>query len=797
MYQVILSFGKGTLAEGFANVNVQLFDPQQQPMMRDSCSLPAAPELMALYQLWQSQYQAHYQNLGWSTRIDIHEPTAVSSRFSRREFDLHCTQLPVLLNRWLRHESFVAIEQTLRTYLSFHHQIQLILETDDQDLKLLPWHSWQFVIDYAQADVALSLPRSRPPLQHFAPRKKSVKILAVLGSPVLGVHDRKIDVATDRAFIEQLAHVDATFLVEPSRAELTQSLWEQRWDILFFAGHSTRVDGQTALLLNHDPEQNSLTINEFHHALNHAVEQGLQLAIFNSCDSLGLAWTLAELNIPQTIAFRDAVPDPVAHAFLKHFLAAFAAGMPTPQAVRTAREQLQEFEQHCPCASWLPIICQNPTVLPLTWLDLQGHSSDLQLPPRVPAWIPVVASLLVTGGLILVRTLGVLQDLELEAFDQLMQWRPAEASDARFLVVAIDEADFQYQRQQGMRPEGHLADRALKQLLDKIQPYEPTIVGLDLYHDVEFEPELKPLVLNNSRFIAVCEIAQTEGSFTPGPNPSIPSPPGIPSERLGFTDLPEDPRKMIRRQLLYMDPVRVCDTDQSLSLRIARQYLTLSGGPIPRLTSNQVLHIGNVEFEPLSPDAGGYQLPAGEAEGYQVMLNYRRAQFPMVNLRDLLGGGLDAQLSSLIPGRIILIGVVKPDLDTHPTAFGTRQVNGEQPGVVIQAHMISQILSAVEQGRPLIWWWPQGVEYLWIGTWSLLGSLLVWRWSSTVVRIASLTVAVGVLIGSCMGVLLIGGWIPLVPAMMGLLISGGVVMVYTNVKVTHVGQPPTLGGRDA
>ncbi|MEO0373112.1 MAG: CHASE2 domain-containing protein [Cyanobacteria bacterium P01_A01_bin.17] len=792
MYQVILSFGKGTLAEGFANVNVQLFDPQQQPMMRDSCSLPAAPELMALHQLWQSQYQAHYQNLGWSTRIDIHEPTAVSSHFSRREFDLHCTQLPVLLNRWLRHESFVAIEQTLRTYLSFHHQIQLILETDDQDLKLLPWHSWQFVIDYAQADVALSLPRSRPPLQHLAPRKKSVKILAVLGSPVLGVHDRKIDVATDRAFIEQLAHVDATFLVEPSRAELTQSLWEQHWDILFFAGHSTHVDGQIALLLNQDAEQNSLTINEFHHALNHAVEQGLQLAIFNSCDSLGLAWTLAELNIPQTIAFRDAVPDPVAHAFLKHFLAAFAAGVPTPQAVRTAREQLQEFERHCPCASWLPIICQNPTVLPLTWSDLQGQPSELRSSQKVAFWVPVVMSLLATGVLLLTRTQGHLQELELQAFDHLMQGRPAESLDDRFLIVAIDEADLQDQRQRGMRPVGYLADQALEQLLVKLQNYEPALVGLDIYHDFEFEPALGALVKNNARFIAACEIAQTEQR----PHTII-GPPGIPNQRLGFTDLPEDPGRMIRRQLLYMDPVRGCDTEQSLSLRIASQYLQQFGESTPQLSSKQVLRIGDVQFTPLSSDAGGYQLPSGEAGGYQVMLNYRAAQFPMVHLRDLLGEGLNTQLANLIPGRIILIGVVQSGVDAHPTAFGTRKANGEQAGVIVQAHMISQILSAVEQGRPLIWWWPQGVEYLWIGTWSLLGSLLVWRWSSTVVRSASLTVAAGVLIGSCMGVLLIGGWIPLVPAMMGLLISGGAVMVYTNVKVTHVSQPPILGGRDA
>ncbi len=795
MYQVILSFGEGSIEQGFSSIRVQLSDVHQKPIMHHRCSLPPAPDLLQLYRLWRTQYQTYYQSLGWASRIDVHEPTPVSSRFSRREFDQSCSQLPMLLNHWLLHQPFAVLEQLLRTYLSPQDQIQLILETEDTELKLLPWHRWQFVVDYSHADVALSLPWSRVPAQRIAPQKKAIKLLAVLGNPVLGVQDREIDVATDRAFLEELDPVEATFLVEPSCAKLTQYLWDQPWDILFFAGHSTNIDGQTALCLNHDEIHNTLTINEFRHALNHSVEQGLQLAIFNSCDSLGLALTLAELNIPQTIAFRDAVPDPIAHAFLKHFLAAFSTGMPTPQAVRSAREQLQAFEQNCPCASWLPVICQNPTVAPLTWQDLYD---DRELFPRdrsVSIWWSVAASLLVTGGLILARTLGQLQGLELQSFDLLMQWRPAEAMDSRFLVVAIDEADLQEQRRQGMRPEGYLDDLAFKQLLDGIRSYGPAIIASDIYHDFEYEPELAPLLLNNPKFVAACEISQTEARQY-----SIPGPPGIPPERLGFTDLPEDPKGIIRRQLLYMDPLEVCDTEQSLSLRIASQYLKQqSNGPEPQMTPEQTLQIGDVHFEPLLPGAGGYQLSSGEAGGYQVMLNYRRATFPTVHLRDILAGREKARLSDLIPGRIILIGVVQPNVDSHPTSFGAEQRNGELPGVIIQAHMISQILSAVEDGRPLIWWWPQDVEYLWIGTWSLVGSLLMWRLRSFVVRSLSLIVFVGLLLGSCMGFLLVGGWVPLAPAMLGLFLSGGAMIGmigYVNVKEARVRQQLAMEGRD-
>lgn len=781
MYKAILSFGHGTLRHGFAAINVQLYH-QQQLAMRDICSLPAAPELEQLYQQWRAMYHAYYQNCGWSMRIELHDTASSLNRFSRREFDQICVQFSSELNHWLCSESFSPIERTLRTSLSPDDCIQIILETEDEALQLLPWQDWQFLTNYPKADIAFSLLRSRPPPQASRQDPKPVNVLGILGSPVIGEQRDVIDVSVDRAAIENVADVNATFLIEPSRADLIETLWNGRWDILFFAGHSTVVDGQTALIVNQEPNHNRLTVPEFRHALNHAVEQGLQLAIFNSCDSLGLAWALAELNIPQTIAFRNIVPDAVAHAFLKHFLAAFSVGVPTSLAVRCAREQLQAFEPHYPCASWLPIICQNPTVMPLTWADLRGPVSTTKRERQasVPRWQFLAAGLVATVGILSVRTLGLLQGLELRTFDQLMQWRPPEVSDSRFLIVAIDEADIQYQLQQGMKPRGSLADQALEQLLVKLAPHQPAAIGLDVYHDFEFEVGLEPLVRNDSRLIAACEIAQTE--IRPY---SISGPPGVPSKRLGFTDLPEDPGAVIRRQLLYMDPVAACDTEQSLSLRIASQYLAQSGNPMPELTPEQTLRIGQVEFEPLSPDAGGYQLPADEAGGYQVMLNYRTATFPVVQLRDVLGQGLDAQLPNLIPGRVILIGVVQPDVDAHPTAFGSRRQNYKQPGVIIQAHMISQILSAVEQGRPLIWWWPQWGESLWIGLWAGLGAVLGgWRCSAQI-RIGMMALLMGVLFSVCFGGLLLGGWLPLVPTALGMVTAGILIRVWANRRATN------------
>ncbi|MHC5722352.1 MAG: CHASE2 domain-containing protein, partial [Nostoc sp.] len=85
-----------------------------------------------------------------------------------------------------------------------------------------------------------------------------------------------------------LPNADITFLVEPQCQDLTDQLWEQDWQILFFAGHSsTHQTNETGKIYINQTE--SLTISQLKYALKKAVERGLQLAIFNSCDGLGLA----------------------------------------------------------------------------------------------------------------------------------------------------------------------------------------------------------------------------------------------------------------------------------------------------------------------------------------------------------------------------------------------------------------------------------------------------------------------------------------------------------------------------
>ncbi|MBW4573837.1 MAG: CHAT domain-containing protein [Aphanothece sp. CMT-3BRIN-NPC111] len=369
---VVLNLGKGNWQQGFSSIVAQLWQTDSPNPMQFIGGLPAAQELEVLYQRWQQLYETLYLSLGWRRfnepglelesdfEIDEEDVTHVS----QAEFDNLCQQLQHCLNNWLNGDLFRNIDRQLRTRLIPNDEIRFIITAESDSVLRLPWCLWHFFEDYPKAELALSPQEYSRSVKAFstASRQKKVRMLAILG-------DRQgIDIAQDRQLLEQLSHTDIKFLVEPNRSELTQQLWESGWDILFFAGHSSS-QGKGRMQLN---QTDTLTIDQLRYGLRKAIAQGLKLAIFNSCDGLGLALDLADLHIPEVIVMREPVPDLVAQEFLKHFLIAFSEGQSLYMAVREARERLQALEDEFPCATWLPVICQNPAVEPPTWLQLGG-----------------------------------------------------------------------------------------------------------------------------------------------------------------------------------------------------------------------------------------------------------------------------------------------------------------------------------------------------------------------------------------------------------------------------------------
>ncbi len=106
-------------------------------------------------------------------------------------------------------------------------------------------------------------------------KHNKVRILAILGN------GRGLNLAADRFSINALKDGEVKFLIEPTPQELDDCLWQESWDIIFFAGHSKTLARQGILYLN---AEDRLTIEQLRHGFKQAIASGLQLAIFNSCD---------------------------------------------------------------------------------------------------------------------------------------------------------------------------------------------------------------------------------------------------------------------------------------------------------------------------------------------------------------------------------------------------------------------------------------------------------------------------------------------------------------------------------
>lgn len=364
---VVLKLGEGSCEQGFA-VTLQIGREGKRPSTEITGKLPPAPGITQQYNCWQQTYF----RLGLPSRLQA--PVVQLTNISHLD---DCRQTAKLLsnslNCWLRAESFRAIREKLLEKLMPAEEIRVLVQTEAILVQRLPWHLWDLLERYPKAEIALSAPEYELTTSIKTPTyRDQVRILAILGN------SEGIDVATDRQLLENLPNTATTFLVEPQRQEINDQLWEQTWDIIFFAGHS-KTDGSKGLIYIN--QTNSITIDELKFALRKSINSGLQLAIFNSCDGLGLAHDLESLHIPQLIVMREPVPDEVAQEFLKHFLKAFAnlnrsPAMPLHLAVREAREKLQGLEDNFPCASFLPVICQQASVPPL-WTDLGRRPTQM------------------------------------------------------------------------------------------------------------------------------------------------------------------------------------------------------------------------------------------------------------------------------------------------------------------------------------------------------------------------------------------------------------------------------------
>ncbi|MEH2195438.1 MAG: CHASE2 domain-containing protein [Nostoc sp.] len=745
-------------------------------------NLPANPTLIDLYRRWQLLYELIYEsryiNVGLRQSQprdeDIKIDDADVTHFSDVDFYKVSYELQKQIDIWLDAEEFRHIDRQLRMQLSIDDEIRFIIQSEDILLRKLPWHLWRFFSDYSKAEVGLSSIEFETKTR-LKNHTRKVKILAILGD------SQGIDIDTDRRILESLPSAKTVFLVEPKHSELDTLLWDvQGWNILYFAGHSySNHENNTGYI--HINKNENLNINYLNNALKKALDNGLQIAIFNSCDGLRLAQKLDDLHIPQIIVMREKVPDKVAQEFLKHFLINFAQGQSFYLSVRQAREKLQGLESEFPAASWLPVICQNPAEISPLWENLRGDNQELN--KYVPSLnkfktnykTTLIVSFIITSLVTIIRGFGILQSWEMKAFDHLMQMRSPEPEDSRLLIVGADEKD--------IRTYGYpLPDAVINRLLDKLQQYQPAAIGLSIVRDspvpINDAVSHQTLINNfykNHNLMAVCALNNS-------PEQSIAPPSQSPEISVGFVNLYDDQQqtnnqdKIVRRYLLSrsenpISEASPCTAKYSFGWQLAYQYLNAK--KIPIATFKDDWKFGAFVIKRLEKSSGGYQNL--DARGNQLLINYRHTLDPLhiaqqVTLRDILNGDRDRFNPAWVKNRVILIGVVAASIkDPHQTPYG------EMRSLQIHAHVVSQLLSTVEDHRPLLWWLPKWSETLWIFCWSLTGSIVVWRVKISLHRGLALGICSAILYGICWSIFSLGGWIPLIPGIIALVAPWGVI----------------------
>ncbi|MFP4124058.1 CHASE2 domain-containing protein [Coleofasciculus sp.] len=385
----------------------------------------------------------------------------------------------------------------------------------------------------------------------------------------------------------------------------------------------------------------------------------------------------------------------------------------------------------------------------------------------------VITSVVVTGVIVGLRQMGALEGFELDAYDQLVRSRPESEPSDRVLVVGISEEDI---RNYNQFP---ITDATLATLLKKLADYQPRAIGIDIGRDVpigEGREDLIQVIEQNDNMVAACVMSSAT-------EPGTPPAPGVPAERVGFADMQLDRDQVIRRTALvsfppFVEPLpanpHLCqDPDSllySLPFRLATSYLEQEGIEAELTTPEEFIKLDSTIFLPLEDQSGNYSYTG--AFDYQIMINWSGENaIEQVTLTDVLEGNIDP---NLVTDRVVLVGYTASTAnDDFATPFSAAaQDRVLMPGVVLHAQVVSQILSTVLEGRPLIWYWSQGTEILWIFLWSVVGGTLAWKIRRPWILIPVAIVAGGVLYGISYTLFVQqAGWIPLVPPVIGLALT--------------------------
>lgn len=368
----------------------------------------------------------------------------------------------------------------------------------------------------------------------------------------------------------------------------------------------------------------------------------------------------------------------------------------------------------------------------------------------------LLPGLSITGFVILARLLGILQPIEWKAFDVALRWRPAEPTDTRVTIVAITENDIQ------TRLEHPISDQDLATLVNKLQTYEPRVIGIDIFRDKpvgQGYAALETALTQNSNIIGIDSIEE----------PTIPPAPMLDEGQVGFADaIVDDDGGLRRSQLAQADAAgnyRFSLTLQLVQAYLAADNITLENG----IKDPETMRFGDTEIPRFYSNTGAYV--GTDNGGNQSLINFRAGAepFTQVSYLDIVSGQVDP---ALLRDRALLIGYTAESVKDYENSGAIANANPSAiPGITIQAHAVSQILSAVYDNRAFIHTFPVALEYLLILAAGLLGIALAYWQRKPGTHLLLVIIASTSWLLLAYLIMTLSWWLPLVPTLTVFLVN--------------------------
>ncbi|MGK7912448.1 MAG: protein kinase [Synechococcus sp.] len=327
----ILFASEDFFAEESGQLFVQLWDTGGRIPRTSSAVLTPDPRILDLYDRWQTAFR------------------------TQQDWETSSTELVEAFNHWLTNQASFrdGVENWLREQFSPDDEIRVAIESDDPNVRKLPWQSWKLLERFDCAEISVGDTRQGSCRTTSITQDDTTRVLVIVD------YESDSGLADDITAIATLPNLEVECLTRPTTRQVEATLSDSQWDVLYFSNCPALSPAPSSA----DSEPSSISLSQLQGALRQAVKtEGLQLGFFNLNDGLRGVNELTEVRFPLSAAMREPLPEGQSRRFLYQFLQAYTRKKRPYLAFRQARYLLEP-------GTWLPVIAHNTATSSLLWQD--------------------------------------------------------------------------------------------------------------------------------------------------------------------------------------------------------------------------------------------------------------------------------------------------------------------------------------------------------------------------------------------------------------------------------------------